>query len=269
MISWIKNIRWRRVFLSILWLGCLSGLIFLMSFISIKSNSLVCNDLRVLIPGEQSFVIREDIDQLLMKKHGEIVGRTLTSLPIHEIEQDLQAIPFIEQAMVNVDMNGMMTVNIKQRIAALRVINAQGEDFYIDENAVKFPLSKHYAPNVLVANGHIEERFGANTDSVQTALLMELFETAEFIQSDSLWNDQIEQLYVNANREIEMVPRIGGQQIILGNADSLQTKFNKLLLFYKHIAPTVGWDVYKTVNLSFANQLVCTKKENLLNNSIN
>src|SRR5690554_3466503 len=133
MINWLKNIRWRRVFLSVLWLGCLSGLVFLMSFISIKSNDLACSDLHVLIPGEQSFVIREDIDQLLMEKHGEIVGRTLVSLPIHEIEQDLQAIPFIEHAMVNVDMNGVMTVNIKQREAALRVINARGEDFYIDE----------------------------------------------------------------------------------------------------------------------------------------
>jgi len=269
MISWIKNIMWKRVFLGILWLGCLSGLVFLMGFISIKSNDLACNDLRVIIPGEQSFVIREDIDQLLMKKHGEIIGKTLASIPIHEIEQDLQAIPFIELAMVNMDMNGVMTVNIKQREAVLRVINARGEDFYVDENAVKFPLSKHYAPNVLVANGYIGEGYGAITDSIQTSLLMELFQTAKFIQADSLWNDQIEQLYVNANREIEMVPRVGGHQIILGNADSLQTKFNKLLLFYKYIAPTVGWDVYKAVNLSFANQLVCTKKENLINNSIN
>src|SRR5690606_14805180 len=116
-----------------------------------------------------------------------IVGKTLASIPVHEIEHDLKAIPFIEQAMVNIDMNGMMTVNIKQREAALRIINAQGEDFYVDENAVKFPLSKHYAPNVLVANGYIGEGSGANADSIQTSLLMELFQTAKFIQADPLW----------------------------------------------------------------------------------
>jgi cell division protein FtsQ len=269
MISWIRNIRWKQVLLSILWLGCLTGLFFLMSFISIKSNSLTCNDLHVYIPGEQSFVIRDDIDQLLMKKHGEIVGRTLASLPLHEIEKDLQAIPFIKEAMVNMDMNGLMTIKIEQREAALRVINIHGEDFYVDENGVKFPLSKHYAPNILVANGNIGEGFMTDTASIQSSLLMDLFRTANFIRADTLWNDQIEQLYVNANSEIEMVPRLGSQQIILGNADSLQSKFNKLLLFYKHIAPTVGWDVYKAVDLSFANQLVCTKRENLLNNSIN
>jgi len=269
MIKRIQNIKWRRVFLSLFWLGCVVGLGFLMSFISVKSNDFACSDLRIIIPGEQSFVVREDVDRLLMEKHGEIIGKTLSSLPIHKIEQDLQAIPFIEQALVSVDMNGMMTINIKQREAVVRIINARGEDFYLDENEVKMPLSAHYAPNVLAANGLITEAFGKNLDSIETPLLKGLFETAKFIQADSIWNDQIEQLYVNGNKEIEMVPRVGKHQIILGNADSLQVKFNKLLLFYKYVAPTVGWDTYKAVNLSFANQLVCVKEENLINNSIN
>lgn len=268
MIRRIKNIRWKRVFLAIFWVGCITGLGFLMSFISVKSTDFACSDLQVIIPGEQSFVAREDIDQLLFEKHGEVVGKTLSSLPIHEIEQDLQDIPFIEEALVNIDMNGTMAINIKQRKAVLRVINARGEDFYLDEMGVKIPLSNHYAPNVIVANGFIAENFENNLDSISTPLLRDLFKTAKFIQQDSIWNDQIEQLYVNRNRVIEMVPRVGKQQIILGNADSLNVKFDKLLLFYKHVAPTVGWDVYKAVNLSFANQLVCIKEENI-NNSIN
>jgi len=269
MIKWIKNIKWKRVFLSIFWLASIISLGFLMSFISVKSNDLACSDLRVIIPGEQSFVSREDVDKLLMEKHGAIVGRTLSSLPIHDIERDLKAIPFIEEALVNVDMNGIMTIKIRQREAVLRIINARGQDFYLDENGLKIPLSPHYAPNVLVANGFIMEAFGKDLDSIQTSLVKDLFITSKFIQNDTVWNDQIEQLYINKNNEIEMVPRVGKHQIILGNADSLKVKFDKLLLFYKHVAPTVGWNTYKAVNLSFANQLVCTKEESLINNSIN
>lgn len=269
MIKWIKNIRWKRVFLSIFWLASIVSLGFLMSFISVKSNDFSCSDLRVIIPGEQSFVSREDIDRLLLKKHGEIVGKTLSSLPIHGIEQDLRAIPFIKEALVNIDMNGVMTIKIEQREAVLRIINARGQDFYLDESGAKIPLSPHFAPNVLVANGFIMEAFGENLDSIQTPLLKDLYKTSIFIQNDTIWNDQIEQLYVNKNSEIEMVPRVGKHQIILGNADSLKNKFDKLLLFYKHVVPKVGWNTYRAVNLSFANQLVCTKEENLINNSIN
>src|SRR5690606_22323392 len=269
MIGRMKRIRWKRVFLGITWLGCLTGLVFLMSFISVKSNDLACSDLQIIIPGEQSFMAREDIDKFLYEKNGSIVGKTLTSLTIHDIEQDLKSIPFIENALVSIDMNGTVTINIKQREAVLRVINARGEDFYIDTHGLKIPLSPRYAPNVLVANGFIPERFDRNLDSIQTPLLKDLFKASIFIQQDSIWNDQIEQLYVNINREIEMVPRVGKHQIILGNADSLKLKFDKLLLFYKHVAPKVGWDVYKAVNLSYANQLVCTKDDTITNNNIN
>src|SRR5690606_1464663 len=137
MMRRIKNIRWKRVLLSIAWLGCLSGLVFLMSFISVKSNDLACSDLQVIIPGEQSFVAREDIDRFLFEKNGAIVGKTLTSLMIHDIEKDLKSIPFIENALVSMDMNGTVTINIKQREAVLRVINARGQDFYIDTHGLK------------------------------------------------------------------------------------------------------------------------------------
>jgi len=271
MFRSLKNIRWKRVLLLFVWIVSLGGLFVLMSFISVKSNDLACRDLMVIIPGEQSFVAREDIDQLILEKHGEVVGRTLTSLPIHEIEADLRSIPFIENALVNMDMDGKVEIRINQREAVLRVINRMGEDFYLDKNLVKIPLSNHYAPNVLVANGMISEAYGVGLDSVQTDLLKGLYAIAEYVKQDSIWEAQIEQLYVNRRGEIEMVPRVGTHQIILGDADSLDVKFEKLRLFYKHVIPKVGWDTYKGVNLSFANQLVCIKEEDnhINNNSIN
>ena len=66
-------------------------------------------------------------------------------------------------------------------------------------------------------------------------------------------------MYVNAEQDIELVPRVGTQRIVLGDADSIERKFRKLELFYKQIVPRVGWDAYKTVNLKFANQIVCEK----------
>jgi cell division protein FtsQ len=64
---------------------------------------------------------------------------------------------------------------------------------------------------------------------------------------------------VDLKGDIEMVPRVGNQKIILGSADSLQTKFRNLLVFYKKAIPKVGWDTYKTINLKYANQIVCEK----------
>lgn len=232
-----------------------------MSFIKVKSEELTCTGLEVIIPGEQSFIAREDVDQVIDRTQGALIGKTLSTIPVHEIEDDLRAIPFIEKAIVTQDMGGKITINIKQREAVLRVINQIGNDFYLDKDGVKMPLSSYYAPRVLVANGWVAENYGKDLDSIQTPLLRDLFEIANFIRADTLWNSQIEQLYVNAQKQVEMVPRVGTQTIIIGNAQGLEEKFKKLLIFYRKVVPAMGWDAYRTVDLSFENQLVCERSE--------
>jgi cell division protein FtsQ len=108
----------------------------------------------------------------------------------------------------------------------------------------------------LIANGIIYEDFSGRVDTLKTKLAKDLYKTAAFIYADTLWNNQIEQLYVNQKREIEMIPRVGNQKIILGNADSLQVKFRNLYAFYKKAIPNVGWDTYKTINIKYTNQVI-------------
>jgi|SRR5690606_10984083 len=261
MLKFWKKIKWRKLLYASLWLITLGGLGFLMSFIEVKSSEYACNDLQVIIPGEQSFIVREDIDKVLENTQGELVGKTLSAIPIHEIEEDLRAIPFVEKAIVSKDISGKISISIKQREAVLRVINQMGSDFYLDSDGLKMPLSAHYAPHVLVANGWINEVYSKSLDSIQTPQLEDLFEIAQYIRQDTLWDSQIEQLYLNSQGKIEMVPRVGNQRITIGNAESLDEKFDKLLVFYKKIIPSVGWDAYRSVDLSFAGQLVCERNE--------
>lgn len=268
MLSKLKNINWKRLFAVFVWLLCLSGLFVLMSFISVKSSELACEDLEIIIPGTQAFVSNEDIKSVIKKREGDIVGRTMNSLHIQRIEEDIRKIPFVEDVMVFYDMNGKVRVKIEPREAVLRVINHAGNDFYVDRKGFKMPVSMSYAPHIIVANGNIAEKFNGSLDTMQTTLIRDLYKTADFINTDSLWEAQIEQLYVNSERDIELVPRIGNQRIILGNADSLAIKFRKLQLFYDKIVKKTGWDYYKTVNLKYVNQIVCEKDENVIEKEI-
>ncbi|MES2810568.1 MAG: cell division protein FtsQ, partial [Bacteroidota bacterium] len=83
--------------------------------------------------------------------------------------------------------------------------------------------------------------------------------TMRYITGDSLWNAQISQVYVNEKREMELIPRVGNQRILLGNADSVEVKFSNLLAFYKQALPQVGWDAYKQINIKYANQVIGVK----------
>ncbi len=256
---WLYRINWRNLLYGGVGLVVLAGLVLLMGFINTKSNEQACSEVRIIVLGDESFIEQKDIMALLAEKYGELEGRTLASIPIHQMEVDLREIPFVFSAVVTADMDGLLTVRIRQREAVVRIINEKGLDYYIDRQGYKMPVSLKYVPHVPVVNGHISEPYNGALDSVQTRLVKDIFKTAQFISGDSIWNSQVVQLYVNEQQDIELVPRVGNQQIILGNADSLERKFEKLWLFYNRIVPKTGIGAYKSVNLKFAGQLVCER----------
>lgn len=252
-------VNWRNVLYGAIGAVLFAATVVLMGFIGTKSSMQACTAMRVILLGNESFIEQKDIAALLVEKFGELEGRTLESIPIHQIEQELRQIPYVFSAMVTTDMDGLLTVRIKQREAVVRVINRGAPDFYIDHEGHKMPVSPKYVPRVPVVNGFISEPFDGTLDSTKSRLVADVFNIAKYISADSLWSSQVVQLYVNEQHDIELVPRVGGQQIILGNADSLQTKFEKLLLFYQRIVPKTGVNAYKSVNLKFAGQIVCER----------
>lgn len=255
----LKRINWKAVFYVFAWVTCLSGLVVLMGFIETRKVATLCKDVKVIIPGNQNFIERAEVDQILLNNGGSLIGREIKNINIQELEAALKANPFIEFAKVYADMDGVIQVQIRQREPLLRVLNMQNQDFYIDYNGFKIPSSDNFTADVLVASGNIPENFNGSVDTLKSKLIKDLFLTANYIARDTLWSNQIQQLYVNEKNEIELVPRVGDQKIILGNADSLSVKFRNLYAFYKKALPKVGWASYKTINVKYANQIVCER----------
>ncbi len=140
-------------------------------------------------------------------------------------------------------------------------------DYYVDEEGNEMPLTRHYASSlneetrestlkrleklrIMVATGNIEKEFAKS----------DLYNFVLFLQKDHFWNDQIVQIYVNADHDVELVPLVGNQRILLGSLDDYPEKLEKLRLFYDQAIPKVGWEKYSMINLKYKNQIVCTKR---------
>ncbi|MGZ3872015.1 MAG: cell division protein FtsQ/DivIB [Mucilaginibacter sp.] len=253
---------WKTILVSLAWLVCFGGLIVLMSFIEVKKAEVLCRDVKIYIPGSQYFIDRQEVDHILQVDSRALIGRRMETININALENKLKANPFIEFAKVYTDMDGVINVEISQRQPILRLINRFDQDFYVDQHGLKIPLSENFTARVIVANGFIDELFANHVDTLHTALAAELFKTADYIRKDTLWDAQIAQIYVNKDHEIELIPRVGNNRILLGNADSLDSKFHNLLAFYKKALPTVGWNAYKVINVKYANQVIGVKNEN-------
>jgi cell division protein FtsQ len=259
---------WRYLLVGFAWAISLGGLVVLMGFIGVKKSEMVCRDVKIYIPGSQYFIDREEIDHILGIQSHAIVGQRMDNINIHQLEDKLKSNPFIEYAKIYADMDGIINVEISQRQPVLRIMNRFDQDFYVDQHGLKLPLSANFTARVLVANGYIDELFANHVDTLHTELAMQLFKTADYIRKDSLWDAQIAQLYVNKDHEIELIPRVGNNRILIGDADSLDSKFHNLLIFYKKALPLVGWDAYNVINIKYANQVIGVRNENIKADSL-
>jgi cell division protein FtsQ len=259
---------WKQILIGCTWAISLGGLVVLMSFIEFKKAGVFCKEVKIYIPGNQYFIDREEVDNILRVHRHQLVGRNMESINLHSLENKLRANPFIESAKVYADMDGIIKVEISQRQPVIRIMNQFDQDFYIDQNGIKIPMSSNFTARVLAANGYIDEVFGKKIDTLHTEIARELFKTAQFISRDSLWSAQIAQVYVNQDHELELIPRVGTNRILLGNADALEAKFDNLLVFYKQALPQAGWDRYKLINIKFTGQVIGVKSDNFKKDSL-
>ena len=247
---------WKYVLITAGWFFSLGGLLFLMSFIAGKKAEVVCNSVKVYISGSQYFIDKEEVDHILEVNNNALIGSRMDIINTQDLENRLKANPFIEDAKVYAEMDGTIYVDLIQRQPVLRIMNHYRQDFYVDQHGLKIPLSTNFTARVLAANGFIDEMYTNKIDTMHTDIARQLFKAANFIKKDSLWDSQISQLYVNQQQEIELIPRVGNNRILIGNTDSLESKFKNLLLFYKKVIPRVGWDAYKIINIKYANQVI-------------
>ena len=88
-----------------------------------------------------------------------------------------------------------------------------------------------------------------------------LFYLTNVIRHDKFWNAQVEQIYIEPNQDIVLIPRVGDHKIIFGDTSNALEKFENLLVFYQKALPKVGWQTYHTINVKFKGQLVCSRRD--------
>ncbi len=262
----------KRLWIIVFWIGVFTYLIVVSGFISSRQNTRICERINVAITDSlyNRFVSQDDIMDMLLETHFDLLGYPMGAINTRELEHMLRSEPFIKRAEIYKTVNGALNTDIEQRRPILRVINRQGESYYIDNEGVMLPLSDKFTSRTLVANGHISEPFIAGSarsvfeageqSARRDRVILDLYELALFISGSELWSAQIAQIYVNNKYEFELIPRVGAHVIILGDASDYEKKFRKLEALYFYGLNNKGWNNYEIINLKYENQVVCTKR---------
>ena len=255
-----------------MWAVLVTGLVVTLGFAQKQESKMLCKELKINIHQDSNnyFIADEDIRELLASKGDSIVGQTIASINVNKIEKVIYTNPWVRTAQAYLSLDGVMQIDIDVRAPLVRIINANGESFYLDTEGKLMLWSTKFTPRVLVANGNIKETFAVwyktsiqdilKDDSIQKiTVLDDIYKMANYIAVDPFWEAQISQLTVNANNDLELIPEVGDHTIIFGDVNEMKEKFNKLKVFYSDGLNHTGWNVYDTLNLKFKDQVVCTK----------
>jgi cell division protein FtsQ len=96
--------------------------------------------------------------------------------------------------------------------------------------------------------------------SIKNSILKDIYQLVNYLNSDSFWSAQIDQIYVDNDDELDLIPRLGNNVIHLGTIENFKGKLLNLETFYKKVLPEVGWNKYELINLEFKDQIVCRKR---------
>jgi len=239
----------------------LIGLFVLASFVENQHGMQECKRPSVNIKGADKFkfVTEEEILCLISKDRTDIAtGKMIKDVHLNEIEVSLRKNPFVKEAEASLDMNGQLNIDITQREPVIRTINPMGQDYYIDKDALRMPLSEHYSARVPVATALHCTTY--TNDSLLKLLDSRLFYIAGCINKDKYIEALTGQLVIHDNYEYSIIPRLGKFEIMLGDTSDLQDKFARLRAFYKSSLPQVGWAAYKTVSVKYRNQIIANKE---------
>lgn len=247
----------KKIFIILGWL-CLAGVIgFTVFFAWTQREAVRCQEIVVNInPNSPRFLDEVEIAGMIEKSGEPIIGHRLLNIDIHKLEAKLSTFTTLDNVEIfrKVDAKGFsfrgkLVINVDQRTPVIRIKNGP-EDFYMDKDGVKIPVSPKYVERIMISTG-------TSTDETITKSLLKM---ADFVNKDQFWRAQIEQVFVQENGELLVVPQVGDYLIEFGTPEDYTLKLRNLKAVYQQGFKNLGWNKYKTISVKYRNQVVCTKK---------
>lgn len=227
----------------------LLGLVmFLYAFSSFKNNSRPVSSVNVYFTGEDNvFITSKMVNKLLIQSQEKLYFLPKDDIALKEMEFLLESNDMIKSAQVYLTVSGEVRAKVEQKRPIARVIS--DEVFYMDEDGFRMPLSSQYSARVPLMYGIVDK------DDLQSVHKLVLT-----IYNDSFLKTYVTEIHYNENKEISLKLRLLDFEVLVGTLDNLDIKLKNFKAFYQKAKKDKMLDVYKSVNLQFDNQVVCTKK---------
>jgi cell division protein FtsQ len=245
------KISWKKVSIAIACLAVISYLIIAAVNFSGKSATEVCRGVQISVMDSATthFITPDEISRILNNHAVSMLGVTMRHIHLSAIDNLIAKNPYVDNVECYKTLDGNVKINVWQRQPIAEVMGLN--NYYIDNQMHKLPVLIGRPAFVPIISGTFNDTF----------LRKNLFPFVLYIHQNEFWNAQIEQIYLQSDSLIELVPRLGDCIINLGTVDRYEQKMNKLMELYQYALNHVGWNRYSYIDLQYKDRVICTKKD--------
>lgn len=198
--------------------------------------------------GENTlYITKGTVSKLLIQNQQHVTGQSKEIIDLNTLESYLNSNLLIKKAEVFMSVNGELSVEVEQKKPIARVLAKKG--FYIDDEGGYMPLSSNYSARVPLVTGIIDKED-----------LSTVFAFAKQVDTDKFLKKHIISIHQNKDKTIDFKVRESDFVVHLGSLKKLQKKISNFKVFYQKAIKDKILEQYKTVNLKFDTQVICTKK---------
>ncbi|QTD38791.1 cell division protein FtsQ [Polaribacter batillariae] len=225
--------------------GCLA---FLYSFSSKRNERKKISKIEVEFEaGDNHFLTHAMVNKLLIQNDTTVKNQAKSVIDLYKLENNVSKNPYVEKAAVFLSIDGVLKSTIKQRTPIVRIITDKGS-YYVDRQGVKVPLSSNYSARVLLVSGVKSDKD-----------VKEILPLVRYILADNFLQKEVVGIQKYDTNEYEFSVRSGDYKIDFGTLTNVEVKFKKLKAFYNTTFKDKTIQEYKTINVKYHNQVVCTK----------
>lgn len=226
-------------------------LVLAMTAFNKPDDSQVCRNIRITIEKGvvEGFLSSNDIKSMLNEDGISPIGQSMEKINLRVMEELLEGKELIESAECYKGQNGLVCIDVHQRIPVARVMSDHGDDYYVDSHGKPMPRTD-YSCNLIIATGTISKSYAEKW----------LAPLSNIVLKDPFWKNQVVQYHVLSDGSVEIMPRVGGHVIYLGQPTNVEKKLSRLQKFYRYGLMQAGWNKYSRVSVEFDNQIVCKRK---------
>ncbi|QYJ68554.1 cell division protein FtsQ/DivIB [Flavobacterium litorale] len=240
----MKKVNWNNVRLVVI----LLVVVFLFSFSAKRNETRWLQEATISFEETEYFITRDNVNKLLIQNYDKVTDIRKDKLALNKLENSLDQNPMIEKAEVYATVDGKLKAVIRQKKPVARVYS-ESESYYIDRNGTHMPLSDSYTARVPLVTGKVDE---ITKEKLQQILL--------YIYNNDFLKKNIIGIDVHQNGDLTMMSRNYDYKIAFGQPITIEKKFKNYMAFLQDASKNNIAEEYKTINLKFTQQVVCTKK---------